>query len=144
MRLKRHSHKYSFGKRKWKRIRTNGIVALTSSEDPVIFLVYDLAQGGVSFLHAGETEIIIDEFHMDILVFDILTDFECYINQIRGRMIGRQRVADSKSKIPVWLYHVEFFELENATIKLLQTFCDSSDNPHYVSLSPVSPIDVTS
>ena len=115
----------SSSKRKWKRIKTNGIVALTGIETPFVSLIYDLAQGGVSFLHA--TEIIEEELHMDILIFDILLDFEYFINQIKGSVKGRQLVLDPKSNVPVWRYHVEFCELDNVKINLLQTFCNIAD-----------------
>ena len=117
----------SSSKRKWKRIKTNGIVALTDAETPVVSLIYDLAQGGVSFLHGGATEIIDDELHMDILIFDILLDFEYFISQIKGSVKGHQLVMDPKSNVPVWRYHVEFCELDNMKINLLQSFCDTAD-----------------
>ena len=102
-------------------------MALTDSGTPVVSLIYDLAQGGVSFLHGGTTEIRNDELHMDILIFDILMDFEYFINQVKGSVKGRRLVLDPKSNVPVWRYHVEFRDLDYMKINLLQSFCDTAD-----------------
>ena len=110
-------------------MRTNGIVALTSFDKPVVSLIYDIAEGGVSFLHACESAIIEDEFPMDILIFDIITNFEYYISHVRGRVKGRQQVAGPNNKFPAWRYHVEFLDLNEKKSQLLQIFCDPAGTP---------------
>ncbi len=110
--------------RKWTRIKTNGVVALTSLDKPVVSIIYDIAEGGLSFLHGGETDVIDDEFRMDILIFDSMIDFEYHISKVRGRVKERQRITDPKNNVPVWRYHVEFLYLNEKKSQLLQIFCD--------------------
>ncbi len=68
---------------------------------------------------------------MDILVFDILMDFEYYFSHIKGRVKDQQLVADSRSIAPVWRYHVEFLELDKSKISFLQSFCNATEHPHF-------------
>ncbi len=114
----------SQSQRKWTRIKTNGIVALSCFDKPVIALIHDIAEGGISFVHAGNMDMIDEEFPMDILIFDILMDFEYHLSFVRGRVKERQQVVDSKHNAPVWRYHVEFLELHPKESQLLQMFCD--------------------
>jgi hypothetical protein len=97
-------------RRKSNRLRINGIVALTSFEKPVVTRIYDIAPGGVSFLHTNEIYISDNEFKMDILIFDNLTDFEYLINQAHGRVKSRNLVSDPKNKAPIWRFSVEFYK----------------------------------
>lgn len=114
--------------RRWSRIKTNGIVALTSYEKPVVTLIHDIAEGGLSFLHAAEIDVIDDDIRMDILIFHSILDFEYYISHVHGRVKMRQQVADPKDNVPVWRYHVEFIDLDRKNCQLLQIFCDPTDS----------------
>ncbi len=87
-------------KRKSNRFRTNGIVALTGLEEPVLSNIYDIGSGGVSFLHADEIAIDNVEFKMDILIYDSLTGFEYFISQVKGRVVWRELVSDPENNIP--------------------------------------------
>lgn len=105
------------------RFRPNGIVVLTSFEKPVVTNIYDIAPGGVSFLHANERDITSSEFKMDILIFDAQTDFEYFIGQVKGRVKSRELVTDPRSNEPIWLFVVEFVDLDSLKQSFLQTFC---------------------
>ncbi len=100
--------------RKSSRTRANGIVALTNFTKPVVTKIYDLAPGGVSFLYANETEITESALKMDILIFDILTNFEYLISQVSGNVKSKRLVTHPKSKAPTWRYSVAFVDLDSA------------------------------
>ncbi len=100
-------------KRKSLRFRVKGIVALTNFEQPVVTNIFDIASGGVSFLHAREQDIPNKEFKMDILIFDSQTDLEYFISQIKGRIKSKDLVIDPKSKEPRWRFSVEFVDLDS-------------------------------
>lgn len=94
------------------RFRANGIVALPGFEKPIVARVYDIATNGVSFLHVNEQGITSSEIEMDILIFDIQSDDEFFINQIKGRVKSKELVADPQNKAPIWLFSVEFVDLD--------------------------------
>ncbi len=100
-------------RRKSNRTRANGIVALTNFIKPVVTKIYDIAQGGVSFFCADETDVTESALQMDILIFDNLTNFEFLINEIKGSIKSKNLVADPKSKKPTWRYSVEFVDLDS-------------------------------
>ena len=112
--------------RRWTRIKTTGIVALTSGEMPLVSLIYDIAEGGVSFIHAAESDTMDGQFRMDILIFDNMMNFEYYISHVRGEVQWRQQIVDPHNNIPVWRYHVQFIDLHPQKAQLLQIFCDSA------------------
>lgn len=108
--------------RKSIRSRLNGIVALTSLEQPVVATIYDIAPGGVSFLHANERDITNNKFKMDILIFDCQTDFEYFIGQVKGRVKSKELVSEPKSNTPIWRFGVEFLDLDSLSESMLQPF----------------------
>ena len=107
-------------RRKSKRLRTNGIVALTCFEKLVVNNIYDIAEGGVSFLQANENEISKSEFEMDILIYDGLTDFEYLISRIKGRVKWKGLVFDPEIDRPIWRFNVEFTDLDGSQQYKLQ------------------------
>lgn len=109
-------------KRKSHRTRTNGIVALINFAKPVVTKIYDISPEGVSFLYAGEIDIAEDVLHMEILIFNNLTNFEYLINQIKGHVKSKNLVADPKSKTTSWRYSVEFVDLTREQLNRLKTF----------------------
>lgn len=115
---------YHSMKRKSKRFRTNGIVALSGLEKPVLSNIYDIGSGGVSFLHVDEIAVGNDEFTMDILIYDSLTGFEYFISRLKGRAVWRELVSDPENNFPIWRFNVEFFDLDSSRQSKLQTLCN--------------------
>ncbi len=109
-------------KRKSNRTRAYGIVALTSLTKPVVTKIFDIAPGGVSFIYAEEMDVTESALEMDILIFDILTNFEYLINQFTGRVKSKKLVADPKSKVSTWRYSVEFVDLDSEKQNRLKIF----------------------
>ncbi len=116
-------------KRKSTRFKTNGIVALTSFAKPVVTNIYDIAPGGVSFLHANAWDICHNQFKMDILIFDTHSDSEYFISQVNGRVKSRKLVTDLKSNAPVWRFSVEFIDFDSLRQTMLLTFCSRAQKP---------------
>jgi hypothetical protein len=116
-------------KRQAIRFKTNGIVALTSFAKPVVTNIYDIAPGGVSFLHANEWDICNNQFKMDILIFDKHSDSEYFISQVTGRVKSRKLVTDLKSNTAVWRFSVEFIHFDSLKQRMLQTFCRQAQQP---------------
>ncbi|TKB28426.1 hypothetical protein FCL47_02775 [Desulfopila sp. IMCC35006] len=77
-------------KRKSNRIWANGIAALTNFPKPVVTRIYDIAPGGISLLCAEEMNLIEGALKRDILIFDILTNFEYLINQVTGHVKSKK------------------------------------------------------
>jgi hypothetical protein len=115
---------YNSMKRKANRFRTNGIVALTNLEKPVLSNIYDISSGGASFLHVDETAVDKVEIKMDILIYDSLTDFEYFISQVNGRVVWRELVADPENNFPVWRFNVAFFDMDSAQQSKLHILCN--------------------
>jgi hypothetical protein len=101
-------------RRRFNRLRITGIAALTRFEKPVVNIIYDIAEGGVSFLQTNESDISTDEFEMDILVFDSLTDFEYLIGHVMGRVRWKGLVFAPELKEPIWRFNVEFINLDGS------------------------------
>ncbi len=100
-------------KRKSNRTRANGIAALTNFPKPIVTRIYDIALGGISLLCAEEMDVTEGALKMDILIFDILTNFEYLINQVTGHFKSKKLVTDPKSKTSTWRYSVEFVGLDS-------------------------------
>lgn len=111
---------YHNTKRKANRFNTNGIVALTGYDQPIVTQICDISAGGVSFLHDNEIEINNCPIQMDILIFEILTDFEYLINQVNGYVKSKKLVVDPKSKTSTWRFSVEFIDLDSSKQNLLK------------------------
>ena len=103
------------------RFETKGIVVLTDFEEPIVANIYDIAAGGVSFVHAGEKNIRNVDFKMEILIYDSHTDFDYFIGQISGRGKFMELVSDPVNNLPSWRYGVEFSDINSAQHKRLQT-----------------------
>ncbi len=110
-------------KRKSNRTRANGIVALTNFTKPVVTRIYDIAPGGISLLCAEEMDVTDGALKMDILIFDILTNFEYLINQVTGRIKSKKLVAHPKSKTPAWRYSVAFVDFDSSMQNRLKSIC---------------------
>lgn len=126
-------------KRKSPRVKTNGIVALTSFAKPVVTNIYDIAPDGVSFLHANAWDICNNRFKMDILIFDNHTDSEYFISHVTGRVKSRKLVTDLKSNTVVWRFSVEFIHFDSLKRRMLQTFCRLAHKPTVRLLSEYEP-----
>ena len=100
-------------KRKSTRIMANGIVALTNFVKPVVTKIYDIAPGGVSFLYVDEMDVAAEALEMDILIFNVQTDFEYLINQVMGRVTSKKLFTDRNSRLPTWRYGVEFVDIDS-------------------------------
>lgn len=107
-------------RRKSTRTMANGIVALSNFAKPIVTKIYDIAPGGVSFLYADEMDVEEVALEMDILIFNILTNFEYLLNQVMGRVTSKKLVAGPKSRIPAWRYGVEFVDLDSDKHKQLK------------------------
>ena len=107
-------------KRKTNRFNTNGIVALTSFDQPVVTRICDISPGGVSFLHAEEMDVFDSPIQMDILIFDILSDFEYLIHEVQGHVKSKNLVSDPKSNTPTWRFSVEFVDLDSSKKNMLK------------------------
>jgi len=116
-------------KRQSIRFKINGIVALTSFAKPVVTNIYDIAPGGVSFLHTNPWDICNNQFKMDILIFDKHSDSEYFISQVTGRVKSRKLVTDLKSNTAVWRFSVEFVHFDSLKQRMLQTFCRQAQQP---------------
>ena len=123
-------------RRKSKRLRANGIVALTCFEKLVVSSIYDIAEGGVSFLQANENEISKSEFEMDILIYDSLTGFEYSISHIMGRVKWKSLVFGSEIHEPIWRFNIEFIDLDSLQRKKLQWLC-SQEQQQMFGLSTI-------
>ena len=121
--LDRRDDNFCFLNRQYRRIRTKGVVALSSSDRTVVSLVYDIAQGGVSFWHANDKDLVDHEFAMDIVIFNVLLDIEYHLNHIKGRVKWRSVALDPRYNIPTYRYHVQFLNLDQKNINVLRTFC---------------------
>lgn len=110
-------------RRKAIRFRPNGIVALTTLEQPIVTNICDIASGGVAFWHQNERDITNSEFKMDILIFDCQTYFEYFIGQAKGRVKSKELVSDPENKTASWRFGVEFLDLDSLTESILQPFC---------------------
>ncbi|TKB06361.1 PilZ domain-containing protein [Desulforhopalus sp. IMCC35007] len=103
------------------RFETKGIVVLTGFEEPVVANIYDIAPGGVSFVHADKKNINNVDLKMEILIYDSHTDFDYFIGQISGRGKFMELVSDPINKLPVWRYGVEFSDIDSPQHSRLQT-----------------------
>lgn len=115
-------------KRKSIRIRTKGIVALADFEEPLIAILYDITPDGVSFLYSNDRTLTSDKFTMNILLFDSLTNFEYCIDDVDGRVRFRRRVTAPKSTMPIWRFGVQFQNLDDNKLKLLEKGCSLTHN----------------
>lgn len=104
-----------------KRFRANGIVALPNGEKPIVARVYDIATDGMSFLHVNDQGIASSAIKMDILIFDVQSDDEFFISLIKGRVISKERITDPENKAPIWLFRVEFLDLDASHRQALKT-----------------------
>lgn len=111
---------YHNTKRKANRLNTNGIVVLTNFDQPVVTKICDISPGGVSFLHANEIDVINSKIEMDILIFDILADFEYLIDQVSGHVKSKKLIADPKSHTPTWRFSVEFIDMDSSKKNMLK------------------------
>jgi hypothetical protein len=102
------------------RIRAHGVVALTSLEQPIITRIFDIAPGGVSFLHPNDLDILSGEIEMDILLFDSLTNVEYFISQAKGRITSNTCISDPQSDTPVTRFGVEFLKLDLLHLDVLK------------------------
>jgi len=100
----------------------HGIVALTNGAKPAVTKINDLAPGGVSFFWANEMDIMESTLEMDILIFDIQTNFEFLINQVTGRVKSKKMVCDPINKAPTWRYSIEFVDLDSVKQNSLEKF----------------------
>lgn len=108
-------------KRQSIRLVIKGIVVLTGFEEPVVANIYDIAPGGVSFVHADEKNITNVDFKMEILIYDSQTDFDYFIGQISGRGKSMELVSDSINSSRLWRYGVEFSDINSSQHNRLQT-----------------------
>ena len=111
-------------KRKSIRTITNGIVALTNLAMPVVTKIYDIAPGGVSFVYFDEIDVTEGSLEMDILIFNIRTEFEYLLDQVMGRVRSKKFLADPKSRKPTWRYGVEFVDLDREKQQRLKILCN--------------------
>lgn len=109
-------------RRKAHRILLNGIVALTNFAKPAVTRIYDIGPGGVSFLSVDELDCSSSALKMDILIFDIQTNFEFLINQVTGWVKGKILSTDPISRAPAWRYSVEFVLSDSIEQNKLKSF----------------------
>lgn len=91
-----------------RRCRVSGIVVLTNSGKPVVMRIYDIAKYGVSFLHARDWSAPDVEIKMDILIFDVKSNSEHLIPQVKGRIQSTDLIADPDRKGQIWRTRVTF------------------------------------
>ena len=103
------------------RFRANGIVALPGGIKPIVARVYDIATDGMSFLHVNDQGITSSAIKMDILIFDVQSDDEFFISLIKGRVKSKELVTDPENKAPIWLFNVEFLDLDAGHRQALKT-----------------------
>lgn len=102
--------------------KAKGIVALMVADKPIVCSIKEIAMGGVSFLHSEFMHLPTNEIRMDILIFDIQTDTEYFLDQVKGRIKSCE--ADPKSTLPILHFGVEFLELEPLQRNVLQAYLD--------------------
>ncbi len=122
-------NQYHGSRRKADRFKTHGIVALTSFEKPIAASIYDIALGGVSFITANEMEICRNEFRIEILIFNSLTDFEYLISQVMVRVIWKGLVFDPEIHKPIWRFNVEYIDLDSLQQRKLQGLYSLEQQP---------------
>jgi hypothetical protein len=123
-------------RRKLTRFRANGIVMMTSFGKLVVTNIYDIAPGGVSFLSASDRDVEKSQFNMDILIFDGLSDFEYFIDQVKGRVTSKQLFSLPRINEPIWRFGVEFYDLDCSHRKMLKKFCSQAFDRCSVSRLP--------
>lgn len=94
---------------------------MNSNEKPVVTIIYDIALGGVSFFFAKEIVDFYDDFTMDILIYDSLTNFEYSITEIKGQLSSGIQMRDATGIGLIWRYGVEFLDMNSEQIVLLET-----------------------
>lgn len=124
-------------RRKSIRFVTKGIVVLTGFEEPVVANIYDIASGGVSFVHADEKNISNVDFKMEILIYDSQTDFDYFISQISGRGKSMELISDPINNLPIWRYGVEFLDINSSQYNRLQTCYSLMSYRRFVALQAV-------
>lgn len=92
---------YQHTKQKSIRSRINGILALTSLEKLLVPNIYDISLGGLSFLHANEKDVSNSLFKMDIVIFDIQTDFEYLITGVKGWVNSKELSLEPCNRVPI-------------------------------------------
>jgi hypothetical protein len=105
-----------------KRYRVSGIVALANSGQPVVMRLYDIARNGVSFLHASDWLSAGDEVVMDILIFDVKSNDEHFLNWVTGKVLSTDWIADPERKRPILRTRVTFQKLDVLQQEILHTF----------------------
>jgi hypothetical protein len=106
------------------RIRAHGILTLTDLDEPIIARIFDIAPGGLSFLHLNDLSLPSGEITMDIIIFDDLTNFEYFINEAKGRIISKHCISDPEIGTPFLRFGVEFFELDSLHQDVLKACFD--------------------
>jgi hypothetical protein len=109
------------------RIRAHGVVVMTDPEKPVVATSYDIAPGGVSFVHLNDLGVVGSEIMMDILLFDTHTNKEHSVSQAKGRIRWKERVFDPESEETVLRFGVEFIELDSPQRDVLRSCLDQTD-----------------
>lgn len=120
--------------RKSCRLKTNGIVVLTSLDRLIVMNVYDIALEGVSFLCANEKDVTDSELTMDILIYDSQVAFEHLISKVKGRVKAREMFLTPESNAPIWRLGVEFLVMDTMKRRMLQTCCSLLRNRSLASL----------
>ena len=121
-------------RRKSIRFVTKGIVVLTGFEEPLVANIYDIAPGGVSFVHADQKNINNVDFKMEILIYDSKTDFDFFIGQISGRGKFMELVFDPINNLPIWRYGIEFVDINSPQHNRLQTCYSLMSYRRFVAL----------
>jgi hypothetical protein len=101
------------------RIRAHGVVVMTDLEKPVVATSYDIAPGGVSFVHLSDLGVVGIEIMMDILLFDTHTNKEHSVSQVKGMIRWKERVFDPESEETILRFGVEFISPSPETIDFL-------------------------
>jgi len=61
---------------------------------------------------------------MDILIFDVETDFKYLISQVEGQIKSKKLISCAETGMPIWQFHVEILNLDIINKNLLQIFCN--------------------
>ena len=109
------------------RLRAHGVVVMKGLEKPVVATSYDIAPGGVSFVHLSDLGVVGGEIMMDILLFDTHINKEHYVSQVKGRIRWKERVFDPENEETVLRFGVEFFELDSPQRDVLRSCLKQTD-----------------
>ena len=106
-------------------VKTNGVATLAHAHFPLINKVYDISLDGLTIWAMTDFQITSHEISMDILVYNIQTNSECFMPDVRGRLKAKNTVLQRQNMRPVWCLKFEFIEIAASNCNNLTSFLEN-------------------